>query len=189
MHKNVWALGLLLMAAMFALTSCSDDGRVGLRVSGHWFGDMDMWIGEEKARGSEIEFTPTGWGYTHGKGVEVDYYRYGTMTHYFNYEVVDRIIYMTFDDPLLDCAIVDYSISTYRFNGFIADYHTLENLTHFSLRNYDSDWNQYGYGGYYYDPYYVKGEMADSLATDSIMAQPKCVRGVNRPKVKREGWK
>ena len=197
MKKNLW-----MMAAMFCLTSVltscymDDDDRIGNYVSGHWFGDMDMrYIVEGyeiPARGSEIQFTPTGWGYSKGYGWEVDYYdnftignRYYngfTVEHRFDWEVRNQIIYMTFDDPALDCAIVNYRLSTYRFTGWIADSYSLQNMTSFNLRNYDYYWNDYGYGDYI--P--VKGEK-DVDGNDSIATQEgKWIRGVNRNKMKDE---
>ena len=165
LYKNFWALALLF-AALFSLSSCvrDEDDRIGYDVKGHWFGDMDMFFNDERAQGSEIEFKNTGWGYDRGTGVEVDYYRFHAVTNYFNWRVVNRVIYLTFEDEDLDCAIVDYSLGYDYFRGFIADYHTLENQTPFNLRNYDRYWNEYGYAynynnyyNDYYDYYYVKG--------------------------------
>ena len=175
--KKLWMLGILI-AALFGFSSCEydPDESIGYDVRGHWFGDMDMWIDGEKARGSEIEFAPAGWGYSYGRGTEVDYYYGGKVTHLFDYNIKNGILYLQFDDPALDCAIVDYRLSSTYFSGFIADYYSLVNQTYFNLRNYDRYWDQYGYGGYYY----VKAEMADSTATDIAVEEPKCVRGVNR---------
>lgn len=173
--KNIWMLSLLLMTSV-ALTSCmDDDDRIGYNISGHWFGDMDMYFDGERARGSELEFR-TGWGYDHGTGVEIDYYLYHAVTSYFDWKVRNGILYFTFDDPKLDCAIVDYTLGPDYFRGYIADSYTLENQTYFSLRNYDRYWEQYGYGDY--DYYYVKGTRAaqDSTAADSCYHG---VRGVN----------
>jgi hypothetical protein len=131
----------------------------------------------ERARGSEIEFK-TGWGYDHGTGVEVDYYSYHAVTNYFDWRVRNRILYLTFDDPNLNCAIVDYRLTRDYFRGYIADYNTLENLTYFSLRNYDHEWDEYGYG--YYDDYYVKATRAataDSLAADTAVVG-RGIRGI-----------
>jgi len=85
---------------------------------------------------------------------------------------------MYFDDPALDCAIVDYRLTSYRFTGYIADIETLQNLTSFNLRNYDYYWDQYGYSGYGdYIP--VKGER-NFEGNDSIAAsEMKEIRGVN----------
>ena len=183
MKNSIWMMGIM-MFALVGFTSCefNHDESIGYDVRGHWFGDLDMWIDGEKARGSEIEFLPNGWGYTYGTGVEVDYYRYRSITHRFDYRIRNGVIYMQFDDPNLDCAIVDYRLSYTNFSGYIANYYTLENQTYFNLRSYDKYWDQYGYGGYYDPYYYVKGEMADSTATTGTETKPKCIRGVNRMK-------
>lgn len=160
-------LAAVLLVALCCVTSCSEDDRIGYEVSGHWFGDMDMYFDGERARGSEIEFKSNGWGYDRGTGVEIDYYRFHTVTNYFNWRVSNRVIYFTFDDPALDCAIVDYSLSYDYFRGYIADYNTLENLTYFNLRNYERYWNNYGYS---YSGYYVKGTRTanDSTAISTL---------------------
>lgn len=163
-YNTIWMLALLL-TTLVGFSSCMDeDDRIGYDIRGHWFGDMDMWYNGERAQGTEIEFT-SGWGYTRGSGVQVDYYRYHAVTSYFNWEVRNRILYLTYDDPNLDCAIVDYSLSYDYFRGYVADPFTLENTSYFSLRNYDRYWDQYGYGRY---DYYVKGQTrsADADSTN-----------------------
>jgi len=188
MTKNLWMLAIM-MACTLSLTSCyiDEDENVGYNVRGHWFGDMDMWIDGEKARGSEIEFQPRGYGYSYGEGIEVDYYYRGSITHYFDYEIRNGIIYLQFDDPNLDCAIVDYRLTYNYFTGYIADSYTLKNLTYFNLRNYDRYWDTYGYGGYIYTREQTLD--TDSLWNDSTATRsttenqkPKCIRGVNRIK-------
>ncbi|MBQ7571488.1 MAG: hypothetical protein IJT19_04540 [Bacteroidaceae bacterium] len=188
MTKNLWMLAIM-MACALSLTSCyiDEDENVGYNVRGHWFGDMDMWIDGEKARGSEIEFQPRGYGYSYGEGIEVDYYYRGSITHYFDYEIRNGIIYLQFDDPNLDCAIVDYRLTYNYFTGYIADSYTLKNLTYFNLRNYDRYWDSYGYGGYIYTREQTLD--TDSLWNDSTATrsttenqEPKCIRGVNRIK-------
>ena len=183
-QKMAWMLAMLLTATI-TLTSCFDAAQeIGNAVSGHWFGDMDMYYNGERARGTEIEFY-SGWGYDRGRGVQIDYYAYHAETSYFNWQVRNRILYLVFDDPALDCAIVDYRLSYDYFSGYIADYYTLENQTHFNLRNYDRYWDRYGYG-YYDDYYYVKATRAatDSTAVDSVVVDDKYhgVRGVNMKK-------
>ena len=172
-YDKFWMLSFMLMA-LFCFSSCmDDDDRIGYDIRGHWFGDMDMYYRGERARGSEIEFN-TSWGYDRGTGVEVDYYAYTAITNYFNWRVSNRVLYLTFDDPSLDCAIVDYTLSYDYFRGYIADYVTLENQTYFNLRNYDRYWDSYGYG-YYNDYYYVKGTRAEG---DSIAAGDRGIRGI-----------
>ncbi len=193
-YKNIWMLAILLMSA-FAFTSCMDeDDEIGNTISGHWFGDMDMYYNGERSMGSEIEFYNTGYGYNRGSGVEIDYYSYHAVTTYFNWEVRNRVLYLAFEDPALDCAIVDYTLSYDYFRGYIADFYTLENVSYFTLRNYDRYWNAYGYGSYGYDyygydyygyDYYVKGTRAasDSTAVDSAATTKyHGIRGVNMRK-------
>lgn len=193
--RKLWMMGLMILG-IFSLTSCEldTDESIGYDVNGHWFGDLDMWINGERAQGSEIEFIPTGWGYSRGRGIEVDYYRRGSITHYFNYRVLNGVIYLTFDDPNLDCAIVDYRLNYRTFSGYIADYYSLMNQTYFNLRSYDQYWDTYGYGGYVY--YTKENNMEDAwndstandtthLATRSASdEQPQCIRGVNMRKNK-----
>ncbi len=188
--KNLWILAFMLFSA-FTLTSCLDeDEEIGATISGHWFGDMDMFYNGERARGSEVEFYQS-WSYDHGTGVQVDYYAYHAVTSYFNWRVRNGILYLTFDDPALDCAIVDYRLSYDYFSGYIADYYTLENLTHFNLRNYDRYWSSYGYGYYdYYDPYYyakATRSAADSTATDSTKVYNEGYHGIRGVNMKKAG--
>ena len=76
----------MLLTATITLTSCFDeDQEIGNAVSGHWFGDMDMYYNGERARGTEIEFY-SGWGYDRGRGVQIDYYAYHAETSYFNWQ-------------------------------------------------------------------------------------------------------
>ena len=189
-NNKLWMLAILLCST-FAFTSCMDeDDEIGYTISGHWFGDMDMYYNGERSVGSEIEFY-SNYGYDRGTGVEIDYYRYHAVTTYFNWQVRNRVLYLTYEDPALDCAIVDYRLSYDYFSGYIADFNTLENLTSFRLRNYDRYWDAYGYGGYdyygydYYD-YYVKGARAagDSIAaaTPNSAVKYHGIRGVNMKK-------
>lgn len=181
--NRLWAV-LLVLAALSGLTGCKEDQKIGYKVQGHWFGDLDMWLGNEKARGSEIEFTPDGWGYRSGVGLETDYYRYGFMQHEFEYTIENGVIYMLFDDPALDCAIADYRLTSRYFSGYIADYFSLVNRTYFTLKNYDIYWNSDGYGSGYY-PYYEKrhDEPSDSTETAGKAIEAtglRSIRGVNK---------
>ena len=184
---------LILMAGlMLVLTSCeaeyfgSRDSDIGYTITGHWFGDLDMRINGERARGSEIEFIPRSAGYYYGTGYEIDYYRRGSVRHNFNWEVQRGVLYLTFDDPALDCAIIDYHLDDSYFSGYIADPVTLENISSFNLRYYDTFWDAYGYGNYYYvKPFSRSGSDSPTASTegevetDSTMSAPVCIRGVN----------
>ncbi len=184
MTNKIWMLGLIMLG-MFGFTSCEydPDESIGYDVRGHWFGDLDMWIDDEPAQGSEIEFNPHGWGYSYGRGTEVDYYRRGKVVHYFEYRIRNGVIYLTFDNPDLDCAIVDYRLSYNYFSGYIANYYTLQNDTYFSLRSYDRYWDDYGYGSYFYSKEEAF-DMNDTTSVDipEVVKEPKCIRGVNMNK-------
>lgn len=158
LKNNIQMLSLMLVA-MFGLVSCDIidmefynnlDDDIAYTISGHWFGDMDMYDSYtgEKARGSEIEFYQNGPNFYSGTGVEVDYYYYSRpITNHFDWEVFDGVLYLYFDDPDLDCIIVDYRLSATSFTGFIESYDGYS--TRFNLRNYERYWNDYGYSGYY----------------------------------------
>ena len=157
LKNNIWMLSFMLMA-MFGFVSCDvdfgyydRDDDIGYTISGHWFGDLDMYDSYtgEKAQGSEIEFYHSGAGYYRGTGVEVDYYYHSRpVTNYFDWEVYDGVLYLTFDDADLDCMIVNYRLSSTSFTGYIEGYDGYR--TRFSLRNYDRYWDDYGYTGYYF---------------------------------------
>ena len=182
--KSMWMMSLML-TALIGFTSCEpdEDFVVANSISGHWFGDMDMWIGNEKAHGTDIEFIPSTYSRYRGEGTEVDWYRNGTVTHYFDWEVNNGYVYLTFDDPNLDCVIADYRLSYNYFTGKILDYN-FEYQTTFRLRNYEHYWSEYGYGGYYDSS--VKAEKDWHETTDSVSTSTEnkvCYRGVNRAKL------
>lgn len=178
MKNTIWMMSVLL-GALFLFASCDvdywyndPDDDIGYTVSGHWFGDLDMYNSYtgERAEGSEIEFRPSGYGYYRGTGVEIDYYRHSRpVTNYFDWEVRNRKLYLYFDDPDLDCVIMDYSLSATYFSGYIEGYDGYS--TRFRLRNYDRYWNDYGYGGYYY-----RSATEEADTTDVV----KGIRGCNK---------
>ena len=173
-YKNMWMVSLMFIATM-GMTSCDDvyywieDSEVGCAVSGHWFGDMDMYNSYtgERAQGSEVQFY-SGWCYNHGRGVEIDYYYHARpVCNEFEWEVVNGNIYLTFlDDPDLDCVIADYHLSDDYFSGYIDGCDGY--CARFSLRAYDRYWKSYGYGTY-----------ATRAAEDSDTTQVKGIRGCN----------
>ncbi|MCR4993873.1 MAG: hypothetical protein K6A32_00585 [Bacteroidales bacterium] len=177
LKNRIYWMSILFMGVV-GFTSCDteywyddEDDEIGYTVSGHWFGDLDMYsYNGERAQGSEIEFRHSGSGYYRGTGVEVDYYYYSRpVTNYFDWEVRNRKLYLYFDDSDLDCVIVNYRLSATYFTGYIEGYDGYS--TRFSLRNYDRYWDEYGYGGYYY-----RSALED---TDSVNIV-KGIRGCNR---------
>lgn len=149
MKKNFLMLGMIF-ASLFGFTSCEFEleQTVGYEVSGLWYGDLDMWINGTRCNYSEIEFMPIGWGYSKGRGVEIDHLWSYRVTHHFEYELIGGSIHLYFDDPELDCVIRDYRISDYYFTGYMDG---LYESTKFRLQNDEHFWNDYyGYNGYYY---------------------------------------
>lgn len=177
----------LMLCASFGLTSChmDPDDEIGYDISGHWFGDLDMYYGNEKARGSEVTFTSRGLGWNKGTGVEVDYYRRGTITHTFDWFVENGDIIMLFDDRDLDCVIREYRLSKTFFEGYMDSYDNwtgkVYDGTYFRLRSYDYYWDEYGYSDYYTGRYYAPATRADSTAVENADgAEAKEIRGCNR---------
>lgn len=182
-YKNIGMMSMMFIA-MMGFTSCDDayywidntDREVGYTISGHWFGDMDMYNAYtgERAEGSEIEFT-SGWNTRHGRGIEIDYYYYARpVRNEFEWEVVDGYIYLTFlSDPDLDCVIGDYRLTNDYFSGYIDGCDGYS--TKFSLRNYDRYWNTYGY------THYSTRSAEDNDSTQVV----KGIRGCNRKDVEK----
>lgn len=187
------ALMSMMLIASLGFTSCDylEDDNVGYKLQGHWFGDLNMYYDGIPARGSDIIFYPEGWDYRQGRGTQIDYYgRYGNtqVRHEFSYRINNEIIYLTFyDEPSLDCMIRDYGLNSDNFWGRLEGRYS---STDFSLRNYERYWKSDGYYGYdydydrrYYGGYYTRSAaMPDTLdaQSDTLTAQPKATRGVNR---------
>ena len=198
MKKNLWMLGMMFVT-LFSLTSCEYEleQAVGYDVSGHWYGDLDMWIDGRKCTSSEIEFMPQGWGYRKGRGVQIDHLYSYHVSNYFNYEIVGSSIYLYFEDSSLDCVIRDYRISESYFTGYMDGVYE---STRFNLKNYEHYYSEYGSGfyGYYYAREDMGWDMTDSIASDSIASDsitsdslniestisetPRLTRGVNMKK-------
>lgn len=185
---------VLVCSVLTLLSGCyTEDEYRGMMLSGRWFGDMGMTIGNVNAV-SEMEFVQEDsyWGYPRGYGYETDYYpsRRGvivTVEHYFDWEIQNGIIYLTFDDRTLDCSIRDYRLTSLRFDGWLDGYYS---STQFSLDGYDRYWGERSpYTGYWDDFYYgydYYGLRTRSVSeeTDTVPIiikdeEPKCVRRVN----------
>lgn len=178
--KNIMT-GLVLMISAMSLVSCEPDfdSDRGYMLSGKWFGDVGMYIDGRPARGSVLEFIPTG-NYTSGYGTEIDYYgRYGVQTVYHDFEwyVADGVIVLLFDNPDLDCKIWDYSLSDSYFTGYMDGAYS---ETRFRLQSYGKYWNINGYGGYDYGyswyalPYAIRS--VDAGADSTVADKPVCTR-------------
>lgn len=170
---------LMLLLVLFGLSSCEvdPDSDKGYKLSGKWFGDLGMYVGNEPARGSVIEFIPENYDYTEGWGREVDYYGPGgryTVEHIFDWYIDRGVIVLVFDNPSLNCSIIDYSLSSRYFRGYL---NGIYSSTRFELKSYSKYWGDSGYGPYYSKDNYVK---ENAQAIDSAKVEnPVCVRKVN----------
>lgn len=172
---------LVIFSCLLAvLGGCADEDEYrGIMLSGRWFGDLGMMIDGVPAIGADLEFIPRNdFDYRQGYGYETDYYYVGrgrvdVIEHYFTWVVRDRVIYLRFDNPELDCNISDYSLSHDYFEGYMDGMYS---STRFSLRNYELYWDEYGYHGEMH-PYSNRQIEDDSLAVYKKV--PKCQRSVN----------
>lgn len=168
MKKTI--LLLSMMAAMMAtLTSCEEEddyiaqqlrnrdwqGYVGAYYSNRW-----GLSGTEFA--TVMRFTSKGEYYTSGRGEELDYdtrsprYDYAYCT--FKWFIVDGEITLIYDDDKWSpIYIIDYSLTSNRFWGYIRDYSSRRIQFDFKDSNY-SDWGYYSrtgsYGGFSNQNYY-----------------------------------
>lgn len=183
MKKTI--LLLSMMAAMMAtLTSCEEEddyiaqqlrdcdwqGYVGAYYSNRW-----GLSGSEYA--TVMRFTSKGEYYTSGRGEELDYdtrsprYDYAYCT--FKWFIVDGEITLIYDDDKWSpIYIIDYSLTSNRFRGYIRDYSSRRIQFDFESRSY-GDWGYYSsrrgsYGGFSHQQYYHSREAADAVPTDFI---------------------
>ncbi len=122
--RTTFCMLALMLTAACTFTACDDDDDVGFDIAGTWYGDLQMYYGSEQAIYSEINFKSSGglFSYKNGTGYEKDYYSHRTITHDFDYEIQDGVIYLTFDDRDLDCRISDYHVTNSRFTGYMSGY-------------------------------------------------------------------
>lgn len=181
--KNI----IFLLLSLAFLCSCephvhfgpdygNPDTDRGYVLTGRWFGDIGVVIDGEKAHGSVLDFRSDDYYYQYGYGLETDYYydrigRLCAIENSFEWEIRNRVIYMYFDNPDLDCRISNYRLSDTHFNGYLIDRYG--EATPFNLRNYDRYWGDFGCG-----PVYVKSRSADSTSVASSEIQPKCIRRI-----------
>jgi len=185
--RNTWTNILIGLASVFAFASCDLDTTQSMVLSGNWEGDFGMYytykIGGKyytfNSYDSEIVFYPDYDYATYGYGKEIDYYDYGPyeyQIYYFNWEIVDGVVYLDYPyDNDLSTSIYDYSMTNYSFSGYFGD-----SDSRFNLRKvYDYyDWTpsvginssySYGYRDNWYFSFSTKaGENLDMTldATD-----------------------
>ncbi|MBQ3754190.1 MAG: hypothetical protein II864_11735 [Prevotella sp.] len=183
MKKTI--LLLSMMAAMMAtLTSCEEEddyiaqqlrdcdwqGYVGAYYSNRW-----GLSGSEYA--TVMRFTSKGEYYTSGRGEELDYDTRSPRNDYayctFKWFIVDGEITLIYDDDKWSpIYIIDYSLTSNRFRGYIRDYSSRRIQFDFESSSY-GDWGYYSsrrgsYGGFSHQQYYHSRETTDAARTDFI---------------------
>lgn len=179
LHKTLCLLALMLTAT-FVLTSCDKDDDIGYDISGTWYGDLQMVHDGERAEYSEIYFKAEDgvFDWKRGNGYEIDYYRRTSIRHTFNYEVQNGIIYLDFDDRLLDCSIRDYNVNSSSFYGWMDGRTSSVRFTLYKERGrYSSDYN---YRTDYTDRRGVPATRSDDQTADSLAEElPSEFRAIN----------
>ncbi|MCR5394762.1 MAG: hypothetical protein K6E86_05155 [Bacteroidales bacterium] len=152
--KKFLTLAMAAIAAVCTFTSCDDDEKTAMRLSGEWEGEFYAYYEyyyksertprREYASNTYMQFVPDHlFGSTKGTGYEVDFYNDGPieyMFYEFDYKITDGVLYLTyFDAEGMDVAIQDYRLSYDRFKGYFG-----ENRSSFELYKLDSfDHTQY----------------------------------------------
>ena len=125
MKKFTSILTMVLLAALpMVFTSCEeDDESIAYRLDGVWYGQIASeyftyrYGGVTEYTDVMFEFWSDNYSYASGRGREVDYYgRYVSDVARFDYEVVDGIIYLYYDDGSR-IAIHRYSLFGNEFRG------------------------------------------------------------------------
>ena len=195
---------LFLVMGMFSFVACEvyvgDDDYNGDRnraavLSGEWQGEFGMFYAaphpvtgelvQFDASYTNIVFYPAYTGARRGTGKQVDYYNYGPYSYqyyYFNWEVRNRDIYITYpSDPNLNVVIYDYNLSNNNFVGYMGDSRyrfSLRALSGYKWGSYN-DYYYYGpnsnwsWGSYYYSQGLNAGSFdnADSSAFSVVPSQ------------------
>lgn len=152
-----------MMAAMTTFTSCEEeDGYIAQQLRGcDWQGYVgayyqDRWGISGSEYATVMRFESKDAFYTSGRGYELDYNTRSPYNDYayctFKWFIVDGEITLIYDDSMWQpIYIIDYSISSTRFRGYIYD--GTNRRIQFSFENQGAfqDWGYYGgydYGGY-----------------------------------------
>lgn len=175
--KSLLLAPLLLLASLFAMTSCDD--MIANSLEGTWCGDMYMTM-EYNGRyynstGCEIEFIGDPCSMHRGTGYWVDYYSgapWDYKAYHIDWTVEDRVIYIRFREDGYRVEIRNYRLDDRRFSGYVY-YDGGEQ--YFELYHTSSPyWNDYYYDDYYYyngyGPYYAPASRSE--VNDSVPAAP-----------------
>lgn len=169
-----------VMAAMTTFTSCeNEDDYIAQQLrNGDWQGYIGAYYSNRwNLSGNEyatvMHFESKGEYYTSGRGEELDYdtrsprqdYAYCT----FKWFIVDGEITLIYDDDKWSpIYILDYSLTSSRFRGYIRDYSNrriqfdLENLAYDGWGNYNSTGS---YGGFSNQNYFRSRQLAPEQPT------------------------
>lgn len=182
--KKTILLFSVLAAIMGTFTSCEEeDDYIAQQLRNRdWVGYVGAYYSNRWGlSGSEfatvMRFTSKGEYYTSGRGEELDYdtrsphndYAYCT----FKWFIVDGEITLIYDDDKWSpIYIIDYSLTSNRFRGYIRDYSSRRIQFDFESGEY-SDWGYYSgrrgsYGGFSHQQYYHSRETTDAARTDFI---------------------
>lgn len=169
--KKLWFALLTLTAMTGLFSSCDEDEKKGLRLSGEWEGKFYSYYtchygNEPRDREyysdwTYMHFYTDGFDVDEGEGYEVDFYNsgpYDYLYYRFWWKVQNGIISLKYyDAPEMDLDIVDYRLSYTRFRGQFGGGYDI-NLTKldtydYCVEHYDWDWawdwdrcsNNYGY--------------------------------------------
>lgn len=155
LKKSILSFTLLIVSALFGLSSCGTDTEMAVTLCGEWEGYFGSYYTSNRgytysSTYSTFKFEPDGYYKTHGTGVEVDYYDEGPYEYfyyYFEWSIKHKKIYLTYPyNPDMDVVISDYDLYDDTFSGYCAD-------VSFRLRKISDyyDWSPYTsqYGGYH----------------------------------------
>lgn len=187
----------VMLAAMLSFSSCNVvwdveedmDVSQSIKFAGQWTGDFGMYYTYRYGNryytfdsyDTDIVFYPEYNGATYGYGKQVDYYEHGPYAYIYNsfdWEILNGVVYLQYySDSSLDCAIYDYRMTAYHFQGRFGSSNEKFFLT--KIADY-YDWGYYSDYYYYYtnnDWHWSSGyarQMAPARAdTDSTMMDNK----------------
>lgn len=168
MKKNFFAI-LAFVTSLFCLTSCDEDTKKAMRLSGDWQGDFGAYYECTYNRNhrrfetihSYFQLTPDYPFADEGTGIEVDEFMDGPieyLCYHFDWRVRGGVIEFFYDeDPSLDVTIEDYKLNYETFKGYFAGSRWFFKLN----KLYDYDWDRYDGLDCYYHFY-------DSQSCDNI---------------------
>lgn len=192
--KKILSLLLGSVLALCSITSCDDDEKLAMTLSGEWTGQFycsyEYYVGQEAkpryayADESYMRFIPDHlFGSTRGTGYELEVFYSGPiayMYYEFDWKISGEVISLTyFDHPEMDVEIYDYRLTHTRFKGYFG-----KNKYTIDMKNANAyDWSPYEEGVYYrenanghgYKTYMRGNELSseDDITVVSVARVPK----------------